>query len=148
MSWLISDEASPCSEWMLIFLNCNCSPINTNYHLSVMYDSGRLIVLSSPLTTVTDNQDIIVGCWLALHRVAWCGLLQMFKGTFSGSCGILRLDTPPCVWAALWCLAPTSTWHHASVHWPDELSLSFNFGDCFYYILTFCCTALMRRWRN
>lgn len=65
-------------------------------------------------------------------------VLQMFNRTSLVLVGHTDiLDAPPCVWAALRCLAPGPTWHHASVNWPDWLSLSFDFSDCFYYSLTF-----------
>lgn len=63
---------------MLIVLKSNHWSINTKDHLRVIFDSGWLILLSRLLTTVTDNQDIIVGCWVALHSISWNGLLQMW----------------------------------------------------------------------
>lgn len=65
-------------------------------------------------------------------------VLQMFNRTSLVLVGHTDiLNAPLCVWAALRCLAPGPTWHHASVNWPDWLSLSFDFSDCFYYSLTF-----------
>lgn len=77
-------------------------------------------------------------CWVFTSIALYIyTVLQMLRGLFWFLWDIQRLDAPPCVWAALWCLAPGPTWHHASVNWPDWLSLSFDFSDCFYYSLTF-----------
>ncbi len=75
-------EALPCSEWKLIVLKCNCWSINTNDPFSVIFDFGWLIVLSPPLTTVNDSQDVVVGCWQASRSLSRSGPLQMFKGNF------------------------------------------------------------------
>lgn len=99
MSGLISDETLPCS------VNADSPSINTNDHLSVIFDSGWLIAFSPPLTTINDSKDIIVGFWLALLSIL------MYPQSYYGitNVSIQRLDAPPYVLATLWCLAPRPT---------------------------------------
>ena len=103
----------------------------------MIYGPEWLTLLKSPLTTVTDNQDIIVGCLLVLHRVACCGLLEKLKGTFLVLVGYTETGHPSL------CLSCSVVFGSQAFMTPclcrlkpDKLSLSFNFGDCFYYILT------------
>lgn len=63
---------------------------------------------------------------------------------------ITNVDAPPCeceLHCGVWLsgLHDTMPWYN----WPDQLSFSFDFSDCFFYSLTFIfCTTLVRKWKT